>query len=138
MYTTSGAEAAARPAQATRASGTSRTTRQRLVTLVRTIEAYVAGRDSIPEPPAPFPTPAPVLPPATTPLTGGAGSAVVPLGPDRVPSPQRPRPLDKPLAVAHYEMLARQVAYERQVYDLAHGPRSAVPAGAARGVLRGG
>jgi hypothetical protein len=101
---------------------------------VRSIEAYVAGRDSIPEPPAPFPTTSPL---DARPLAA-ASPAPVPRGPDHPLSPQRPRPLAKPAAVAHYEMLARQVAYERQMSDLAAAGPVAIPSVASRGAVKRG
>ena len=78
----------------------------------RTVEAYVAGRDCIPAAPPSAPPSPPVLHRATD---EGEPSVVLPPGPDPAGDPPRPRPLDKPFTVAHYQAMARQVAYERQV-----------------------
>jgi hypothetical protein len=122
MVTTSGAAAPAH--QAHEPAGSPRRTRERLIAVVRSVEAYVAGRDCIPAAP-------PSAPPSPPVLHGVAGasepSIVLPPGPDPAGDPPRPRPLDKPFTVAHYQAMARQVAYERQVSQFDALPQPSSP-----------
>jgi hypothetical protein len=77
---------------------------------VRAVEAYVAGRDHI--------TPAaPPRPPVAGSgrVDGLDGDAVTLRSSAELARVRgRPRPLDKPFTVAHYQAMARQVADERQ------------------------
>lgn len=119
MATTSDAAAPARRVPSAGPSTTRRGARQRLLSVVRTVEAYVAGRDHI--------TPAaPPRPPSAGSgrVDGLDGDAVTLRSSAELARARgRPRPPDKPFTVAHYQAMARQVADERQ--------RSALGAGAA-------
>jgi hypothetical protein len=116
MATTSGAAAPAHTAPPA-STATPRRARERLLSVVRSVEAYVAGRDHI-APPAPAPPPAP----ATARVDGLDGEAVtLRSSAELARARPRPRPLDKPFTVAHYQAMARQVAYERQRSELGAG-----------------
>jgi hypothetical protein len=117
MATTSGAAAPARTAPPANSATAPRGARERLLSVVRSVEAYVAGRDHI-APPAPAPPPVP----ATGRVDGLDGEAVtLRSSAELARARPRPRPLDKPFTVAHYQAMARQVAYERQRSELGPG-----------------
>jgi hypothetical protein len=123
MATISGAAAPARTVPPASSPTAPRRARERLLSVVRSVEAYVAGRDHI-APPAPAPPPAP----ATDRVDGLDGEAVtLRSSAELARARPRPRPLDKPFTVAHYQAMARQVADERQRSELGagvarHGP----------------
>jgi hypothetical protein len=106
MATTSDAAASARTPRPPDLRGRARA---RLQSVVRSVEAYVAGRE-----PA-------VVVPAWPPQPAGAPRGT--LG-GRVAAPwPRPRPVDKPYAVAHYQAMARQLAHERRMSGAGGGQR---------------
>ena len=99
---------------ATATTGSSGGARRRLLSAVSVVGAYLAGRRrSVTLPPPPPGTLFDVNG-RVNPLERSAG----PLGPGPNPAPVPPRPVDKPLAVAHYQAMASQVAYERKMADL--------------------
>lgn len=102
--------------------------RRRLRSVVDVVGAYVAGRPATPTVP-------PVQRAASchderrlSQLERIAG----PLGPGSYPAPVRPRPIDKPSALAHYQAMASQVAYERQVAELDERLEATRPGGHGR------
>ena len=117
MATTSGVAAPAHTASPASPSTAPRRARQRLLSVVRSVEAYVAGRDHI-APPAP-----PRPPVAATGRVDGLDGEAVTLrsSAELARARPRPRPFDKPFTVAHYQAMARQVAYERQRSELGAG-----------------
>jgi hypothetical protein len=113
MATTSGAIAPARTvssqAQPTSPSGRARS---RLLSVVDVVGAYVWGQGL------------PAVPPSPTTASRSAEHELTQL--ERIagpvasgvhPAPVRPGPVDKPSAVAHYQAMAAQVAYERRLAD---------------------
>lgn len=88
-----------------------RWSRRRLLSLVGVVRSPVGGHRpsdgcSVPQPQTLF------LPSRTERRCERVGAV---FGAPADPVPPRPAPLAKPLAVAHYRTMARQVAYERQV-----------------------
>jgi hypothetical protein len=121
MATTSDAAAPARRVPPASPSTTRLGARQRLLSVVRSVEAYVAGRDHIA--PATPPRPPTV---ATGRVDGLDGDAVtLRSSAELARARPRPRPLDKPFTVAHYQAMARQVADERQRSELGAGSGAA-------------
>jgi hypothetical protein len=83
--------------------------RERLLSVVEVVGAYVWGRH-----PAVRPLARTEAPPVDADESARLGHVAYP-----DPGPVRPRPADKPTTVAHYQALADQVANERRLSHLA-------------------